>query len=88
LKKHAEFLPDFVQRALAELGDVAGVDQNAAAIGKQERVQVFQQNGLARAAAADNRGNLSGFKFDVDSPEYLLTAKGFVQVDDADHVTT
>src|SRR6266550_6506242 len=46
---------------------------------------MLQQDRFATAATADDRGNFSRFKLEVNAFEHLLMTKSLVQVDDADH---
>src|SRR4030095_11534264 len=85
LKEDAKFLSDFIEFALAQLGDIFSVHQHAAVIRQKKGIQMLQQLGLAGTVATDDRCDLAGFELQIDTFEDRLATEGLVQVNYFNH---
>ena len=78
-------MSNFIQFALAQLGNIFSVHQHAAAIRQKQSVEMLEQDGLAGTAAADDRRDFTGFEVQIDAFENRLATEGLVQVNYFNH---
>ena len=85
MKEHSKAPSDLQQLPLIHPGDVLSVDQNLARVRTDQPDEVFEQNTLAAAAAANHDDRFSRFDAERNSIEHAMGTKALYQVAHFDH---
>lgn len=79
LEEEAHFFPRSNQIMFAHVVDALAIEKDFALIGLKEADDVFEQDGLTRAAGAEDDGGLLSLKGEVHAGEDAQWAEGFVK---------
>ncbi len=80
LKENADLAPNCGKLPLAQSDDVLAIDPDFARVGPHQADQIFQQDALAAAAAADDHERLAGRDAQVDPAQNFLRTDALFQV--------
>ena len=67
--------------------NLSPVDPDRSTIGFEQAHDVLDSDGLSGSGIADEDHRFALFDFEREALEYFLGAKGFVDVDELDHIT-
>ena len=85
LEQHAEFAPHLEQLPLGHPRDAFAFDEHVAGFGTDQPDQMFEQNALAAAAAADDDHRLAFFNAQVHAVQHAMRSEAFLQLPHLDH---